>query len=384
MYITERILSLLIFSLVLVLICCGIANSKLKVGKKLITLYILILGIMGYCFIPHMGADLTRLLITMKFYTSKGTEGLYSALLSSSTPGTGLYFYIIGKTGNDHLLPAISAVITYSFCFSILKREYNNYETRSLYIAVMIFAFMSRGLTMQIISNIRTLMALSICAWCVYKEFCKKEKTAKFIIFYLIAASIHIMGQVILLYRIVYFVIDKGKNYSQKVVRTGMAVIFGVLIWVLGNKYISEMLLKTDYYFSYAQSGTSYNYIWERVLSIMSLILVIYLLVEFKKCKKKLEREGKFHEEATVSLTRYLVPLIIMDILIMPIEFNFFQRLSWFLTIMTMPLGMSVLRMGRHVGINKIIINNILIYSVFMLALACVRGDLCSLKFFPF
>ena len=175
MYITERILSLLIFSLVLVLICCGIANSKLKVGKKLVTLYILILGIMGYCFIPHMGADLTRLLITMKFYTSKGTEGLYSALLSSSTPGTGLYFYIIGKTGNDHLLPAISAVITYSFCFSILKREYNNYETRSLYIAVMIFAFMSRGLTMQIISNIRTLMALSICAWCVYKEFCKKE-----------------------------------------------------------------------------------------------------------------------------------------------------------------------------------------------------------------
>ena len=171
MYIVGRLLSLIIYAIILVAVCFIITNSQNK--KKIncvLNLYIIILGIMGYFFIPHTGADLYRLLNTMKYYSNGDWSDIKYRILESSTPGTGLYFCLVGNLNNDHLLPAISAIITFSFCFYILKSESDDPDTKPVYIALALFVFMSRGLMMQIISNIRTIMALSISAFCVYKE----------------------------------------------------------------------------------------------------------------------------------------------------------------------------------------------------------------------
>ena len=163
MYLIGRVISLMIFVAVMFIICYVISRSGKLTGNRAVNLYIILLGIMGYFFIPHTGADLFRLYTTMKYFSSKSVSELFEVLLSSTTPGSGLYFFVIGRLGNNNLLPFVSAIITFSFCFSILKDELKKNDSKSNYVAIALLVFMSRGLMMQIISNIRTMMALSIC-----------------------------------------------------------------------------------------------------------------------------------------------------------------------------------------------------------------------------
>ena len=77
---------------------------------------------MGYFFIPHTGADYYRLLNTMKYYSNGGWSVIKNRILETSTPGTGLYFCLVGKLNNDHLLPAISAIITFFVLFLYIEK----------------------------------------------------------------------------------------------------------------------------------------------------------------------------------------------------------------------------------------------------------------------
>ena len=379
MYIVGRLLSLIIYAIILVAVCFIITNSQNK--KKIncvLNLYIIILGIMGYFFIPHTGADLYRLLNTMKYYSNGDWSDIKYRILESSTPGTGLYFCLVGNLNNDHLLPAISAIITFSFCFYILKSESDDPDTKPVYIALALFVFMSRGLMMQIISNIRTIMALSICAFCVYKEFYKKKNLIAILPLYIIGASLHAMGQVIFLYRIIFLLIEKNKNPMQICFRLVCTGAWLGVIWPFGQKYISALFEKGDAYVS-AQNG--YNYIWEKILSAMSLLLLIYFLKILSE-QKKIQSDKNLENESVLNLARYIYPLLFIDIIAFFVEFNFFQRLSWYMCILTMPLMLSVFKLVNDPQKEKVLRENTIAYCTFMLALACARGDLCSLKFF--
>lgn len=336
---------------------------------------------MGYFFIPHTGADLYRLLNTMKYYSDGNLITIKDKVLKSSTPGTGLYLGLIGKIHNDNFLPAISAIITFSFCFSILKSESNETDANPMYIALALFSFMSRGLMMQIISNIRTIMALSICAFCVYIEFYKKKKLIFIFPLYILGASLHVMGQVVLLYRIIFLIIEKAKNPVQVIFRLICSGVLCGVIWIYGQKYILALFEKGDNYVSIASSGDGYTYVWERILSVMSLLLTIYFLKKFFGYKRTYNKEFS-NDEPTLSLVRYICPLIIIDVIIFFIEFNFFLRLSWYICILTMPLMISTFKLVNNENEEKTLKENTVVYCTLMLALACARGDLCSLKFF--
>ena len=73
-----------------------------------------------------------------------------------------------------------------------------------------------------------------------------------------------------------------------------------------------------------------------------------------------------------------------MDVVAGFVEFNFFQRTNWFLTILMIPLIVQLLRVSNYSNSNRVIRNNLVFMSLIMLVVACARGDLCSLKFFIF
>lgn len=382
MYIVGRLLSLIIYAIVLVAVCYIITNSqnKKKINRVLI-LYIIILGIMGYFFISHTGADLYRLLNTMRYYSNGDWSVIKNRILETSTPGTGLYFCLVGKLNNDHLLPAMSAIITFSFCFYILKSESDSPDTKPMYIALALFVFMSRGLMMQIISNIRTIMALSICAACVYMEFYKNKKMISVLPIYIMAASLHVMGQVVFLYRIIFLMMEKARNPIQIIFRLICAGSLCGIVLIYGQKYLSSLFEKGDSYAISAATGNGYDYIWERILSVMSLLLLIYYLTKLFKYKKMNACDNS-NNESVLDLVRYICPLLFIDVIAFFIEFNFFQRLSWYICILTMPLMISTFKLVNDEKEEKILKENTIAYGTLMLALACARGDLCSLKFF--
>ena len=382
MYIVGRLLSLIIYAIVLAAVCYIITNSqnKKKINCVLI-LYIIILGFMGYFFIPHTGADLYRLLNTMKYYSNGDWSVIKNRILETSTPGTGLYFCLVGKLNNDHLLPAISVIITFSFCFYILKSESDAPDTKPMYIALALFAFMSRGLMMQIISNIRTIMALSICAVCVYMEFYKNKKMISVLPIYILAASLHVMGQVVFLYRIIFLMMEKARSPIQIIFRLICTGFLCSIVWIYGQKYLSSLFEKGDFYATSSATGNGYDYIWERILSVMSLLLLVYYLTKFFKYKKMNACDNS-NNESVLNLVRYIYPLLFIDVIAFFIEFNFFQRLSWYICILTMPLMISTFKLVNDEKEEKILKENTIAYCILMLALACARGDLCSLKFF--
>ncbi len=387
MYLLERILSLAIYVFILILICIGLSHTGKRDNHRLLRLYIVILSIMGYSFVPHAGADLSRLILTMHFYSSKTLPDLVATLSSSSTPGVGLYFYIVGKLGNDKLLPCISALITFTLCFRLLHKQVDEEDVKADYIACALFVFMSRGLMMQIISNIRTIMALSICAWCIYAEFYKHLNWKKLIVPYILAASLHLMGQAMLVYRLAYLLIEKGKSPTQKIIRTIGSVAASAGIWIFGGKYITHFITQADGYYSIARQNEGYSYVWEGILCVVMLIILIYTIASFRKQEKIIlsnARDTDIGINATNKLINYIIPLIGMDVAAGFVEFNFFQRTNWFLTILMIPLIVQLLRVSNYSNNNRVIRNNLVIMSLIMLVVACARGDLCSLKFFVF
>lgn len=385
MYLFERLISLLIYVLCLFLICYAILHTKKKDNHRLLKIYTLMLAVMGYCFVPHTGADLSRLLITMHYYAEMTWTNLLDAISVSSTPGVGLYFFVIGKFGNDHLLPCISAFITFSLCFSSLKRQIDEKDVKSRYIATALLLFMSRGLMMQIISNIRTIMALAICAWCIYQEFYLHARWRKLIIPYIIAASLHVMGQAMLIYRLIFMIVEKANNPTQKIVRIITAVVGGGLIWIFGNSYITAFLTKAEDYYGYAKQGTGFSYVWEGILCIFTLSVVLYMIVTYRRIKPIVAQENSDEGiNETAHLVSYMIPLAVIDIFAGFIEFNFFLRINWYLTILMIPLCVQLLKVADFTGKEKVLRHNIVITAFVILLLACARGDLCSLKFFLF
>ena len=383
MYLFERVFALGVYVTILFAICYLIAKNKShKRCSKLVTLYIVLLAIMGYSFVPHEGADLTRMLLRMHLYASETWDQSFTRMIKTATPGAVLYLRLVGLLHNDSLLPALSAVITFSFCFGIIKRTLKQEDIDVSCIAVILFVFMSRGLLLQIISNIRTLMALSIIAWCIYQEFYRKVTIISLVPFYLTAASLHAMGQALLVFRLFYILVESRKSILQKVLSIALFVFFSILILRLGGKYLILLYQHSENYASYYHAGIGYFYIWEGVLCVCSNMIVLYLYYLFSKVYKRGSDLKDSFSLATYKYSKFIGLLVLVDFAAALVEFNFFQRLSWFITILSIPFGIYVLRELKKNGYGSITIKNLYMLSGVMLFIACARGDLCSLKFF--
>ena len=78
----------------------------------------------------------------------------------------------------------------------------------------------------------------------------------------------------------------------------------------------------------------------------------------------------------------FMLFLTLIDLVAILIEFNIGWRLSWLIAILDMPLLLLILVSKRYPDTFKYRLRNLIkIVSFVLLFIACVRGDLCSLKF---
>ncbi|MDN4605924.1 EpsG family protein [Sporosarcina highlanderae] len=375
MYLTERLIALFTYVIVLWLICFLIYKLGNRYIGKILFIYTIILSTMSFFFVPAPGADLYRLIPIMHIWGSLSFSELFKEMLNSTTPINLLYMHLIGKTKIDGLLPAITALIFYNNVFYILKRSVIRYKLPSSDAALVLFFFMSLGVMIEVISGIRTMLGFSIIAVCVYKEMLEGKSIFKNVIWYVLASLLHPAVLMLTLIRLSYLFFEKSKNQYQRFLKVLFAIFAVAIIYTFGREYVLASIEKAENYILY---GT-FSYIWEYIIGGISLLFIIYLI---SLVSRSIKMEGD-----TDNVRKLLIfcKYIAVILFVSSIEYNTFHRLVIFLSVIAIPLLIYVLKSSRYKRIAKINLRQfVFILSCIILFIACARGNLTSLKFFIF
>ena len=355
------------------------AIIRVKGFKIHLNLYCLALAMMGFFYVPLSGSDLGRIISAMHAYTKMSWNEIFNSMLTSSSPVGIVYYKLVGSLGDDRLLPFFSAIITYSLCFGILKVFYKKHDTYKSYIALSMLAFMSRGLLMMTIANIRSMLSLALIGYCIYMIMIENKSFVKYMILIVVGALIHNIGMLAMLLFFAYVLI-RGTSERNKLLTLVEGIGFIGILFVYGRSYLLSAAEKGIDYLSYSRSSTGYFYLWEMLLSILSIVLVLIVIRMF--IRKKNTIADAVERTRYLKFVYFVACLAIVSFVLLFIEFNAGLRLSWLVSILEMPTIMLTFSKvdisGREYGnLYRVI----LLLSLVMLFIACARGDLCSLKF---
>lgn len=378
MFLTARLFGICTYVFLLSLTCLSLKytnnNKKLEI---ILFLYLCALVLMAFLFVPYISADLYRLAFISERYASMPFDTILQEILDNRTPGCVLYLYLVGKLNNYHFLPAIAVMIDFSLLFSILKSEIKRNLTKGSFVASALFLLMSSSIFMSSISGIRNMLAYSIIIWCVYREFILKKSFLIHLPLYLVAASFHTMGQVMLIYRIVFFLFEKN-NLINRIFKILLSMFLVIIIVKYGQYFINGILEKANNYNESFQAGTEFFYIWGAISAGIQFIVTIYEINLFYKLKKYFKQQLRNFE--VDNIIHFLLPLLIISFISLFFSYVAFARVQMFLFIFLLPTTLILIKNIPEFKQKKIQFKLFFI-SFVLLLISCTRGDLCSLKF---
>lgn len=373
MYITERIIALFTYIWVLFIVCFSIIKLGTRYIGKILLVYIVLLSIMSFFYVPSAGADLYRLIPVMHLWGNLSFSQVWIEMIKSPTPIYVLYMNLIGRTKIDGLLPAITCFLFYSNVFYVLKKSVSKYKLNALDASLLLFFFMSTGVLIEVISGIRTMLGFSFIAVCIYKEMVEDKPIFKNIIWYILASLLHPAVLALTVIRFVYLLFEKNTNNYQIVSKILSLVIVIAIYYFFGREYLIYGFEKGKAYIF----SRSFSYFWEYLIGTISLMFIIYM--EFLT-SKLIKTEGDI--ESTHVLLGFCKFLSII-LIVLFIEYNIFHRFVIFLSIIAIPLLANLLSMNNYRKVSKVKLRQLVLFlSCVLLVIACARGNLCSLKFF--
>lgn len=287
MFLFERLFGITVYICALVFIIALLYVYKVNVNKVLKT-YIVILSVMAFFYVPYTTADLYRINEEMLFFAQHNVIDFTGTfLLHSTTPVADLLYYIVGCTGILRLLPVISTVITYSCIFYVTGKAAEMYEIKSKDVAVAVFFLMSVGSYMYVISNIRTMIAMSILCFCVFRESFEGKKFVSNIPLYLAAVLTHNLAAIVFAFRVILLIHSKNvlqilrekiSNVNRKapliIAGAAACIVLGFLGW-----FSWDIIQKAFGYIF----GETYSYIWEYIIAAIALVTELYILHHARK-----------------------------------------------------------------------------------------------------
>lgn len=369
MYLFPRLVGVFTyFSITILFFLLLVKCNKKNLGKILLVCSF-ILAIMGFFYVPAESADLSRIWSTMKDFSSNSFKEQLDFSFSTNIPLFHLFTYCISLTGVYSLLPAIVAFIFYLNSFYIIKDYSQKKEYSSLSIGMTFFVFMCFGQFVQVISGIRSMLAFSIIARCVYNEYINNKNILRNIIWYIIAAMIHPAALTLFLIHLLLTLILSNKlSQLKKIVSI---FLIALVILIFGKNYLLEMFSSASTYLT----EDSYSYIWEYIIAILYLILLLFALVNIKNVSNNL-----------ILLKKYVYCFILILFIFLPV-YSIFQRYTVFISILSSPFFMELINNDQLENYNynyrqKKLLQLVFLIAMFILVLACARGNLSGLKFF--
>lgn len=300
---THNILFLLIAGYLPVsILICSVASVYLpKRFKKVVFLYGLTFGMLAYCYTPTYENDLARYFIELEYCRtipfSKAINWKDDGLIIRN-----LLFWLISKTGDDHILPLVSVSTVYYVAAYIVADSSLNCNIsiwKLLLFQIMSFPFYS------ILSNVRNVLSFALITLAVYRDIVQKKRNIITLLLYILPCFIHMAGMVMVLLRLVLIFIKKHPYLgisTTLTIPTSSIILYQKFsdIRLPGNigKIISRIIWK-----SYASSVNTSEYAVTRLNSgyfnacriVMFFICAILLFMLVRMFKYKKENHYEFN-----------------------------------------------------------------------------------------
>lgn len=374
MFLIERAVSLLVYALALLFTCFLLKRVVRNQYKFILFLYLTSLCVFAFLYKPYVTADIFRLRKYITYWTSKDWNDMVAYAFTSSHPVWVIYSWILNKFGNENWLQTITCLWCFGNIFYIIGIEIELNEIKNQDKALELFYIMSIGaFYLQTISGIRSMLAVSIVAYCIYRETVMHKNIIWHILLYLFAALIHPMGMVLVISRILFLVFQEH-NIGRRIVFTLIAILMMTLLVYYLRDYVNDSF---DYGAGYLNNRNQYSYIWEIIIGLIEIIETLYVDLSYRRVNTSLEDAN--------ALMRFSVLGCVGSLIALPFSYSIFRRFAIFATVLSIPLIYRTLyskkiSCDRYINMKKIIIN----VSLVIFVLSLLRGDLCGYKFFYF
>ena len=365
MYLLERLVGISCYLIALFFAFFMIYYKKAKI-KNVLCVYAIMLVVMAYFYEPPESADLYRIgqiMETLSQYNFKSFSKIF--LINNSCPAAYCLYWLIGKVGNTNLLPAIVTLITYTIVFYILRRSSEMYGLGNQGVALILLFVMSTGNYLMVISNIRTMLAITLLCLCFFRESVLAQFKIWHIPLYILSALIHNLAFVLLIVRCLIFVISSNAKIRWKALSVIIFTIVSVYT-VLNYEWLFDAVFEKALEYL---TGDYYSYVWEYIIAFLALVLEVVAVTMYIRNREKKLKELQMFLILCLSIALFCVT-----------EFSIFHRLITYIApILTIP----ILAVGLSKNHTRYITgNSTLFLSIVMLLIACFRGSLSSLKFF--
>lgn len=375
MFLIERLIGIGIYSGTLVLVCLLIAFSNIS-SKALLRFYTFALCVMAFFYTPYTTADLYRIFQTMEWYSTMSFSYFFETYVAtSSVASSRLLFWLIGKSGLPHLLPVVSAAVSYSLIFYTIHKTQNRYAISRENTALALFLLMTTSIYISVIGGIRMMLAMAIIVFCFFRESVEQKFRWYHIPLYAVALLMHNMAFILFALRLLCIVLDSRK---KRIVRVVYALVIGV--GGLGALFVFDDLVfqifdnASDYLF-----GASYSDPWEYLIGILLLLGFVVLMCKFRPYISRFADIRTYHIGAILGAAVAVAFCFVFSI--------FYRFIGHLVPILCLPVLMIVLqesqnsynpRRFRQLSLQSIVA----LFGALILLLSCARGSLSSLKFF--
>lgn len=377
MFLIERAVSLAAYSFALFLAYIFIGKSKQY--KAVLFIYLLILCLFAYNYKPYVTADLYRLREYIEYWIQKSWPEVIEYAFQSRTPMWVLYSYIITRLGDINLLQTFTCLWCFGNVFYIIAHEIGRQSLRGKQRGCILLYIMAVGaFYLQTISGIRSMLGISIVAFCLYRETIENKKINSHILLYLCAALLHTASMVLVVSRVLFILIQyKGIIYRM------LSIVSVLLMALVSFRILGSYIVESfEYGLGYLTASTQYTYIWEVVIGIIELIEVAYVLINFRQITAKKILPTTDGTIGNKSLYRFVLIWLIISTVAIPLSYTIFRRFVMFCTIGTIPLVAEAFNLESKRKGKKIFTKNIFWLSLLIFLLSVSRGDLCGYKFF--
>lgn len=387
MFLLERLVGVGVYSLLLVLVCFSLVGKSSKKIKKRLFIYSIILSVLAYNYVPYETADLYRIYKAIESF-GKYSFGEFWRIQTSGSQldMANIIYWLVGQTGHPHLLPAINAFVCYSCVFYIIRKTAEKNKISGKNVALALLFYMSTETYLSIIGGIRSMLGVSLLAFCFYREHCEKKFNIFHIFLYIISFLIHSFTAILVILRFIIPIFTSSKTPPGRrliyMLFLGISVIF--MFRYLGN-YLDSVISKAEGYIE----GGGYTYFWGYIIDVIAWISMIAVVLRYYRYKQK---------EYTIeygAFCKYLL-VCLLTALVFCFEYSIFTRLILHISpIICLPILMVVLQKNDDTYGNKQIakkrslqyrrddFNSFFTFiSVMFLLLSCARGEMSSLKFF--
>lgn len=187
----------------------GISHNPVN-WRRYFPFFILTVFVLSYTYNPPHEMDLTRYFDAVKECAAINSLEAFLKYGNDGLIVRNLFFWIIGKLGDVHLLPAVSTAVVYGVSGYITCDTASEYRITKLIPSLFLFQLLMLPLV-SILSNVRNIFSFSLISLAAYFDLIKGQRTIKVILLYILPCGIHISAVLLVILRFLVPVIKRKK-----------------------------------------------------------------------------------------------------------------------------------------------------------------------------